>query len=78
MLECIEGSEQECLEQALQGHSPPGVPGPLASQLGSEEGKSAGVKVCGDQRQIRKASGGARQVMLRMLGQIRFIFSLKT
>ncbi|XP_041953156.1 phosphatase and actin regulator 3a [Alosa sapidissima] len=37
MLECIEGAEQECLEQSLQGHSPPGVPGPLTSQLGSEE-----------------------------------------
>ncbi|XP_031422797.1 phosphatase and actin regulator 3a [Clupea harengus] len=37
MLECIEGGDQEGLEQALQGHSPPGAPDPLASQLGSEE-----------------------------------------
>ncbi|KAL2103766.1 hypothetical protein ACEWY4_000634 [Coilia grayii] len=37
MLECLEGLEQDGLDQSLQGHSPPGVPGPLASQLGSEE-----------------------------------------
>ena len=43
MLECIEGGDQEGLEQALQGHSPPGAPDPLASQLGSEEGE-LGVK----------------------------------
>ncbi|XP_063063888.1 phosphatase and actin regulator 3a [Engraulis encrasicolus] len=36
--ECgVEGVEQDALDAALQGHSPPGVPGPLASQLGSEE-----------------------------------------